>query len=133
MSQFVVEAVSSVVPAPLLWAAAGAGSCCGGLALGLYFVNPLAFAILFAEEDDEDAIQKAIGQQVLDRFGVCVLASGLTNSGVSFYGLGTHASLGCCAASCVFVGASTAWFKMQEIKKMAEESAARASSLRKLN
>jgi hypothetical protein len=31
----------------------------------LYYVNPLAFEILFAEEDDEDAIQNAIGQSML--------------------------------------------------------------------
>lgn len=117
---FLIIAVRSAVPDPLLWSAAGAASCCVGLALGLYFVNPAAYEILFAEEDDEDAIHKAIGRPALDKFRDCALVSVLANGVVSYYGLESPANIACCAASFVLVGGLTAYCQLQEIQRTAE-------------
>lgn len=123
MSAFLVDAVRSAVPDPVLWAFAGAASCCGGLALGLYWVNPLAFEILMAEEDDEDAINKAIGQSVLDKFAPILLGSALVGGAVSFAEFDTPISITCCAASCIGMGCTTAHCKFQDIQQVAESMA----------
>ena len=116
MSALVVEAVRSVVPDPLLWAAAGAASCCAGLALGLYFVNPMAFEILMGEEDDEDAINTAIGDAVLEKFNSVLLLSAVANGGASAYGVDTPVNIGCCVASLVTMGCITAHCKLQDMQ-----------------
>ena len=68
-----IHLVIENVPAPLLWAVGGAASCCGGLCVGLRLGNPMAFEILMADEDDEDAQNNAIGQPTLNMFVQCVL------------------------------------------------------------
>ena len=119
MSALGIEAVRSVVPDPLLWAAAGAASCCGGLALGLYFVNPMAFEILMGEEDDQDAIDSAIGDTVLEKFNSVLLLSAVASGGASAYGVDTPVNIGCCAASLVGMGCITAHCKLQEMQNVA--------------
>ena len=123
MSAMVVGAVRSVVPDPLLWAVAGAASCCGGLALGLYFVNPMAFEILMGEEDDEDAINKAIGDAVLEKFNSVLLVSAVASGGASAYDVDTPANMGCCIASLVTMGCITAHCKLQDMQKTASDMA----------
>lgn len=123
MSSVILEAVRSVVPDPLLWAAAGAASCCGGLATGLYFVNPMAFEILMAEDDDEDAINNAIGTSVLEKFNLVLLLSALANGGASAYGVDTPVNIGCCAATLIGMGCLTAHSKLQDMQQVASDMA----------
>ena len=123
MSNFIIQAIVEHVPAPLLWAAAGAASCCAGLSIGLYFANPMAYEILMADEDDEDAQNNAIGQPTLNMFAQSVLISALLNGCVSFYGLDRSVSIGCCGLSCVIVGSLTAWYTFQHLQTLGQSVA----------
>lgn len=118
-----IQLILEHIPAPLLWAAAGAGSCCGGLCIGLYFANPAAFEILMADDDDEDAQNQAIGQPTLELFAQSVLVSALVNGCASFFGLNSNVSLGCCGLSCVVVAFLTAWQTFQEVHKLGQSLA----------
>ena len=123
MSAFIIKPIVENVPAPILWAAAGAASCCVGLCTGLYYVNPLAFEILMAEEDDEDAINNAIGQSALNMFAHSIVISVVANGGLSYYSVDSEVSAGCCVACCVTVGCLTAWCKLQDTQKVGEDMA----------
>ena len=121
MANNLIQLVIEYVPAPLLWAAGGAASCCFGLALGLRLVNPMAFEILMADEDDEDAYNNAIGQPTLNIFAQCVLISVLVNGCVSWSGLDSNVSVGCCALSLVGVGALTARTAFHDVHKAGQD------------
>ena len=103
MSAAIIQLVTEHVPAPLLWAAASAASCCGGLCVGLRLANPMAFEILMADEDDEDAQNNAIGQPTLNMFAQSVFISAPVNGCMSFYGLDSNISSGCCVLTFVIV------------------------------
>ena len=121
MSNFIIQLIAEHVPAPLLWAAAGAASCCAGLSISLYFANPMAYEVLMADEDDDDA--QNIGQPTLNMFSQCVIISGLLNSGLSFYDFNRSVSIGCCGLSCVIVGLLTAWYALQHLNTFGQSVA----------
>ena len=121
MSAFIIQLIGEYVPAPILWAAAGAVSCCGGLNVGLYFMNPVAFQAIMAEEHDEDAQDKAMGPATLEMFQFAVLISALVNGCVSFYGFDRNVSLGCCGLECAAVGSLTAWYSFQDLQKVGQD------------
>ena len=123
MANFAVQIVVDNVPAPLLWAAAGPVSCCAGLCIGLYFMNPMAFEILMADEDDEDAQNSAIGQPTLQMFVQSVLMSALVCGCVSAYGLDKNVSIGCCGLICAIVGSLTAWYQFQKLHTLGQDIA----------
>eukprot|EP00325_Prymnesiales_sp_UTEX-LB-985_P027411 CAMPEP_0174739670 /NCGR_PEP_ID=MMETSP1094-20130205/72005_1 /TAXON_ID=156173 /ORGANISM="Chrysochromulina brevifilum, Strain UTEX LB 985" /LENGTH=111 /DNA_ID=CAMNT_0015943259 /DNA_START=21 /DNA_END=356 /DNA_ORIENTATION=- len=81
----------------------------------------MAFEILMADEDDEDAQNNAIGQPTLNMFSQCVLISALVNGCVSWNGLHSNVSIGCCGLSCVIVGALTAWSAFQDVHKAGQD------------
>jgi len=118
-----IDGIVDNVPAPILWGAGGAAACCAGLCVGLKYVNPLAFEILMADEDDEDAINKAIGQSALNMFAQSLVISVVVNGCVSLAGFDSNASIGCCAASFAIVGFSTAYCKLQEVQQVGADMA----------
>lgn len=123
MTAVVIQLLTEHVPAPLLWGFASAASCCGGLCFGLRLVNPMAFEILMAEEDDEDAQNNAIGQPTLNMFAQSVFISVPLNGCVSFYGFDSNISLGCCGLTFVVVGLLTAWLTFHDVHKAGQEIA----------
>jgi hypothetical protein len=123
MSAAIIQLVTEHVPAPLLWAAASAASCCGGLCVGLRLANPMAFEILMADEDDEDAQNNAIGQPTLNMFAQSVFISAPVNGCMSFYGLDSNISIGCCVLTFVIVGLLTAWLTFHDLHKLGQEIA----------
>ena len=124
MASLIIQLLTEYVPAPLLWAAGSAVSCCGGLCIGLRVVNPLAFEILFADEDDEDAQNNAIGQPTLDMFAQSVFISAPVNGCVSFFGFDNNISIACCALTFVIVGLRTAWLTFHDVHKLGQDMAA---------
>ena len=118
-----IQLASGYIPAPLLWAGAGAASCCFGLCVGLYFVNPMAFEILMADEDDEEAQNNAIGPATLNMFSQCVLVSALLNGCVSLYDHDRSVNFGCCGLCFVVVSSLTAWLTFREVRQAGQEMA----------
>lgn len=123
MAALIIQLLTEYVPAPLLWAAASAASCCFGLCVGLRLVNPMAFEILMADEDDEDAQNNAIGQPTLNMFAQSVFVSALMNGCVSFYGFDSNISIGCCGLTFVIVGLLTAWLTFHDVHKLGQDMA----------
>ena len=50
-------------------------------------------------EDDEDAINKAIGDTVLEKFNTVLLVSAIASGGASAYGVDTPANIGVCISA----------------------------------